>query len=232
VGFWSWLSGKGKRFTVADDVVWLSRNAKLQGLCDEIQRRLDEVPLVLVAAHFPATLDQAKAEIAKHNLPHLIHGSRLSAPDLGRYARQKDGPRIILVLAEALTPDEFPGPVDDALAAVPILVAERHFLRSKDEKILAFAASLDRPSRVTFHLSLEDPLMEAFVGQGIRELLGNLGMQESQPIANSLIARRIRSAQASLTKRVVDDRPAASAEEWLRLNLPGSADISTQSRSG
>jgi hypothetical protein len=224
VGFWSWLKGKEKRFSVNDDAVWLNQQAKCRGLCEATQKRLAESPLVLVVAHFSTTLDQVKAQIVAGNLPYLVHSGSLTPIRLASYEGHELKARMILVLADDLTPDEFPGPVVDGKPELPVLVAEHHFLRAMDEKILAFAASLGRRSRLTFHLSLEDPLIQAFVGQRMRDLLLSLGIQESRPVASPMIARSIKSAQAKLAKRVMGDRKAASAQEWLQLNMAGTTD--------
>jgi hypothetical protein len=220
MGLWSWLTGTKKRFSINDDTIWLNQQAKCRGLCDEIQKRLDESTLVLVVAYFCATLDQLKAEMGARGLPYLVHGGSLAPARLVSYESHHDPKaRILLVLADDLMADEFPEPAVDAKPELPVLVAEHHFLRPLDEKILTFAATLDRRSRITFHLSLEDPLIHGFISQRMRDLLKNLGMQESRPIANHMIARGVKSAQAQLARRLIGDHKAASPQEWLKLNV-------------
>src|SRR5262249_31004690 len=148
--------------------------AKCRGLYDEMQKLLGEAPLIVAVAHFPATLDQVRAEIGTHRLPYLVHSGRLTPAGLVRYTSQDPGPHIILVLSENLVAGEFPNAVVDAAPELLMLVAEHHFLPPLDERIIAFAATLDCRSRVTFHVSLEDPLIQAFVGQRMRDMLMNL----------------------------------------------------------
>jgi hypothetical protein len=221
VGFWTWLTGKEKRFSISDDVVWLNQQAKCRGLGEEMRKRLDGSSLALLVGHFSATLDQMKAEIEARSLPYLLHRGPLTPARLVSYQDHEAKAGIILVLSEDLMADDFPNPVAGVQSELPILVIERHFLRPLDERILTFAATLHRRSRLTFHMSLEDPLIQAFVGQRMLDLLRNLGMQESRPVASPVIGRSVKSAQAQLARRVVGDRKAASAQEWFQLNVAG-----------
>jgi hypothetical protein len=220
VGFWDWLRGRPSNVRIDDDAIWLSASAKLRGLSKQIQAPPEGTPLVLVVAHFPETLAQMKNQLGNDRVEHGDADRRFSPADVARIISQKNEPRILLVLAEVLIPDEFPGTVDADANEVSILVAERHFLRSHDQAIVTFATSMTRPCRVAFHLSLDDPLLRVFAGEWVRNLLSDLGMTESNPISSPMIARRIKSAQARLAKRAIDERKAASAQEWLQLNMP------------
>jgi hypothetical protein len=151
----------------------------------------------------------------------------LSPAELSGILSRSTGPRLFLVPAEVLAPDDFPGIVSEDSGEVRIVVGERHFLRSADEEIVRFAGSLNHPCRLAFHLSLDEPLMRLFVGDWVRNMLSGLGMTESNPISNPMITRRIKAAQAGLAKQVTDERKAASAQEWLRLNLPENAETSS-----
>jgi hypothetical protein len=215
MGFWDWLTRKPKGIEVSDRI-WLKQEAKFQGLCKEI----DTSPVTLAVAHFPDTLRRLRTELAQCNLAHRDHANRLSSADFLRAAQGDHPPSVILVQAEALVPDEFPPPAADETPPVSILVAERHFLRSHDERIVDFARGLGPRCRLSFHLSLEDPLMKVFVGEWVGQMLGNLGMTDARPIENAMIGRRIKDAQAKLAERVMDERSADSAEEWLRWNAP------------
>jgi hypothetical protein len=216
MGFWDWLTGK-KGIEVVDRI-WLNQDAKFHGLCKEIQERSQTSPLVLAAAHFPATLSRLRSEVARCNLAHRDQESRLSPADYLRAVEGGNPAPVVFVQADDLVPDEFPGPLDGDLPPVSIVVAERHFLRSHDERVVDFARSLGRRCRLSFHLSLEDPLMRIFVGEWVGQMLRNLGMTDSQPIESAMVGRRIKAAQAKLAERVVAEHKANSAEEWLQCN--------------
>jgi preprotein translocase subunit SecA len=222
MGFWSWLTGKPKGIELVDHI-WINQEAKFRGLCKEAQEKLPTAPLILVTAHFPSTLDQVRSVFAQRNLAHRDQESRLSPSDFLRAANGGNPAPVIVARADALAPDEFPNPLVDELPPFVILVAERHFLRSCDDRIVDFARSLGRRCRLSFHLSLEDPLMRVFVGEWVGQVLMKLGMTDSQAIESAMVGRRIKVAQAKLAKRVIEERKADSAEEWLQWNVPGQA---------
>lgn len=220
MGFWDWLLG-GPKTVEAADVIWLNREAKFRGIRQAVQARPEGSRVVLVVAHFPTTLAQVKEALGEQGLPFLGDQRRLSAADVLRHDNQGSGPRTLVALAEALLPEASPGPVDEGAGHVSILVAERHFLRTHDERIMAFAGELGKRCRVTFHLSLHDPLLRLFAGEWVEGVLGRLGAKEDEPIESVMVARRVKSAQGKFARQAAEERTAQSAEEWLELNAPG-----------
>ncbi len=220
MGLWDWLKGRPKSVEVVD-VVWMNQEAKFQGLCNQIQEQLSAIPMILVAAHFPTTLARLRQECELNDLSYVVQERRLSPADFLRAASLGNATPIMLVQADALIPDEFLNSGVDELASLAILVAERHFLRSSDDTIVNFALSLGRRCCLSFHVRLQDPLMQAFAGEWLGGVLSRLGMKDSDPIESAMVARRIRGIQASFAKRVADEQKADSAEEWLKLNVPG-----------
>jgi hypothetical protein len=216
MGLWDWLAPKPKPAAVAD-TVWLTPAAKLRGLCAAVRARRGSHPAVLLVAHFPATLAEVTAALDA-DATDAARPARLSRYDLTRLA-DRGGGQLVLTLAGALQQEEHPDPLDADRPPLAILVAERHPRPEPDDRVVAFANSLGCRSEVAFHTSLRDPLMRVFAGPWVEDLLRRLGANESEPIESAMIARRIRAAQEKLARQAVDDRPADSAEEWMRLNL-------------
>ena len=207
----------------AEDLIWLTPAAKLRAVVAQVQDRLDEDLFVLVLAHFPATLASVEQELSANGVPNEFLDGRLSRKNIVPLIDEDNRPKAILVLADSLAPDEFPMEINDTLEGLAILVAERHFLREKDEAIQSFARSLGRPCELVFHLSLHDPLISNFAGDWVKYVLMRLGLDESKAIESKLVAKGIKSAQANLSSGLLSDRAADSAEEWLRLNVPDMA---------
>lgn len=187
------------------DVFWITPRAKLSGFCNQVRERLND-------GHFRATLAQVEEGLTAAGVPNEFHDGRLSRREIGRQ-------KVILVLAASLASNDVPMEINATLDKLAILVAERHFLRAKDDAILSFARTLGRPSEVVFYLSLHDPLTKQFAGKWVESVLKRLGMDESEPIDSSMVARRIKGAQAKFSSGVFSDRRADSAEGWLRLNV-------------
>jgi hypothetical protein len=216
VAFWDWFRGRPKAVEVADDAIWLTAEAKFCRLCTQTGDGLRGAHFALVVAYFPQTLDRVREELGRQGVPHAAGPARLSTNDILRGAE----PRALLALAESLPVAPPADSVDDGGPVLPVLIAERHFLRAADERILDFARGLGRRCRVRFHLSLQDPLLRIFAGEWVGGLLTQLGMTEDKPLESPMVARRLRAAQDLVARRAVTDRAAASAEEWLALNVP------------
>jgi preprotein translocase subunit SecA len=215
MGFWDWLKGKPKTVMVSD-IIWMTPDAKFRGIGNELEESLAGASPILVVAHFAKTLAEIKQVCESRSLPHTVHNGPLPAATVRKGAEI----RITLVLAESLTSDEYPEPGDADSTPIRIVVGERHFLPANDERIEWFAASLGGPCQLRVHSSLRDPIVRAFAGDWIEQMLGNLGMTESEPIESRMLSRRIRAAQATFAKRALGDSRADSAEKWVELNVP------------
>jgi preprotein translocase subunit SecA len=88
---------------------------------------------------------------------------------------------LLLTLAQALLPDDFPSPGVEESEPLSSLVWERHFLRAHDDKIVAFARSLGRRCRARFHLSRKDPLMRVFAGEWVEGVLRTWAWKNQSP---------------------------------------------------
>jgi preprotein translocase subunit SecA len=207
----------------APDRIWLTPEAKFNGLVAQVQDRLDENQFVFVLAHFPATLARVEQGLSAAGVPNGFVDGRLTRNNLMSLIDQANGQRVLLVLADSLAFDEMPLEINDSVEEVTFVVAERHFLRQKDEAISCFARTLGRPCEVVFYLSLHDPMMKPFSGDWLDNVLHRLGMGKSKAIEGKMVARQIKSAQANLSSGLLSDRRANSAKEWLQLNVPDMA---------
>jgi preprotein translocase subunit SecA len=199
VGLFDFLRPKPSRVEVLPDVIWLTKAAKYAGLARELpasnKQRTHGDALILVA-HFDDCLGELK--------------TLLDSIDVG-------APATALLAADL--PSEFKVPPSlDESRLIDIVAAERHPSFDLDQSIVEFAKGLPCRSRVIHYLSLEDPLMRMFSGDGVLATLKKLGMKEDESIRSNMVARRIRAAQRQVAKRIRGDFPASSADEWLRLN--------------
>ncbi|MFY9253050.1 MAG: hypothetical protein WAO83_06330, partial [Fuerstiella sp.] len=85
--------------------------------------------------------------------------------------------------------------------------------------IMQFAEEIPCNCRLTYHLSLEDPLLKMFVTEFVQRILDSLEMTEEEAIQSSMISRRIK-AQQKIESTVLGNATAKSAAEWLKLNTP------------
>lgn len=215
MGFWTWLTGK-KSSVTATDRIWLTKAARWRGLCRELLEHLPSTEPSILLAHFPATLAEVQQELSRQGVPHRWVDHSISAKEINRLAGP-DG-LVHLGLVKQLQPDPFPDQHAERKGLIRILVAERHFLRECDEVIINFAAGLGEYCHVTYHCSLEDPLMKVFAGEWVKEALRRRGMDESAPLDSRMVAWHVRGAQGKFAARAGRRCDADSAEKWLQSN--------------
>jgi hypothetical protein len=187
------------RVQIGDDQIWLSHAARFRGIVREVASlATSDTDAILVVAHFANVLEvlQPIAETSLVTIPKLA------------------------VLAEELTPALAQRLSLDEQASVDLIVAERHPLPKLDEAIVTFAEKLACRSRIRYHLSLDDVVMQKFSGEWVRNTLKNLGMTDEESIQSKMVTRRIKAAQKKFEELVKENHAASSAEEWVRLNAP------------
>jgi hypothetical protein len=209
MGFWDWLRPKPN--AVEDsDLIWLTRTAKLAGLAVEVKAAGGPV---LVLAHFPETLRETKEALAAVGFTGETIDGPLTTAEYPRRAADRPPGSSFFALVSQLRPAEPKEPLGDE--PLSVFVAERHFLRTHDDRVKEFAAGVEWPVSITFFLSLDEPLMRMFAGEWVGEVLRKLGLKESEAIKSSMVQRRVAAAQAKFAKSVTVDEPADSAEAWL-----------------
>jgi hypothetical protein len=159
LGLFDWFQSEPpSSVTVLPDVIWLSKQAKFDGLTRAVSVALagPEPPDgVLLVGHFADTV----AELRK-----LVDDGRVSGP-------------IAVVSVDDLRGTAAGMSLDES-RTILFVVGERHPLRTHDEAIAEFAEGLPCHSRLVFHVSLDEPLMRVFAGEWVEGILKRLGMKE------------------------------------------------------
>jgi hypothetical protein len=208
---------KGPAFP-STDRVYATRQAKLAAIraaCLDSQQ-----PCLLVCPFEDeiSELCQLLAEAA------AARGLRLARVDdrggLGQFVDQAAaGSRSIGLVSGEVVVSEATMATAHVRAALAILVAERHPLRSRDDTVLSFAAECPPSTSVTYFCSLEDGLFERFGGSRVLEVVRRLGMPENEAIEHPWVSKSIEDAQRKVAQRVRGEVPARSCSEWLQSNL-------------
>jgi len=197
MGLLSFLFGGNKsNVECLPDRIWLTEQAREKGIAAGLQREAESPPAgLLLVAHFPDTLKRL------NELQTTIDAD------------------FDLRLASELTSDLTSLLAFDDRQYV-IQVAERHPLRSHDDRIIQFAKDVPCKCKVAFHMSLEDPLLKVFVSPSIEQMLRTLGMDENEAIESNMVNRRIAAVQKKLAASVFGDTEADNAHDWLKTNMP------------
>lgn len=180
------LFGKRKPPPAAD-CVWRSDAARLRGVVREAGGFVDDGSSVLVVALTSGALDrlaEALADCAPLRATSVFERDTLRA-------RLGQAGTVSVALPAALAPEAKP-PAGEV--RVEILVCGRHDRRAADDAIVRFAESIEAGGFVTFHLSLEDPLLAGQLGR-LAPILEQLGMTDDEPISHSFVSRSVEKLQ-------------------------------------
>ncbi len=101
-----------------------------------------------------------------------------------------------------------------------VMVLQRHPFRKNDDACTAALKLIPLHVRIGFFLSLDDPLLEVGVPEGVFEILQQMGMSHHQLVSSQMLTRRIQATQRRVAAVVTDLKPADSVQEWMDLNLP------------
>lgn len=202
MGFFDWLAGSPATLKVNDDVVWLSKQAKLAGIFAAVAKRItgnDKPAAVLLVAHFQDCYDELQQ---------------------AAQARELSSDLVIVTMADNLTSSAALASGLDASATLELVIGERHPHPRHDEPIKQFASSLPCRCCLTHHVSLEDASLKLYAGEWVQGVLKQLGMKDDQPVESPMVARRLAQARQKTASHAVGDLAAGSAEEWMKLNCP------------
>jgi hypothetical protein len=201
MGFFDSLFGSKRRtnIEVIPDRIWMTSDAKLAGIAREAAERTEsQTVAILLVAHFADVLAQLEPLASQRIL----------------------GPPCKAVLARDLDSELAASMNLDASATIDLIVGQRHPLPSVDDRLVEFADKLPCRCRISYHLSLDDPVMEIFAGEWVQSVLRKLGMSEDEAIQSRMVTRRIRQAQQKIEGKVIGTVDAQSAAEWLEKNFP------------
>ncbi len=88
-----------------------------------------------------------------------------------------------------------------ALGGLYIIGSERHESRRIDNQLRGRAGRQGDPGVSQFYISLDDSLMRLFAKEGMKEMLGKLGLNTGEPIHHRMLDSAIENAQKKVEER-------------------------------
>ncbi len=88
-----------------------------------------------------------------------------------------------------------------ALGGLYIIGSERHESRRIDNQLRGRSGRQGDPGTSQFYISLDDPLMRLFARDGLKEMIGKLGLKDGEPIHHKLLDSAIENAQKKVEER-------------------------------
>ena len=200
-----WRTGERKRA----DIVRIAKEAAVQ-----------QMQVVLVA-HFRETFTKYQGALQEAGIHARSFSSsidRLTAKSL--FVRPSAG-AVALFLASALpesaATEEAPA---DSDVRVQFIVVERYPLPTPDRRVEALADTVPHDTEIEFHGAFDEPLFRMFGAERLLHILDQLGVASDECISHAAVSKAVHNAQEKIAEKVLVESPAASVEEWMKLNIP------------
>ncbi|MBO8436979.1 MAG: preprotein translocase subunit SecA [Spirochaetes bacterium] len=88
-----------------------------------------------------------------------------------------------------------------ALGGLYIIGSERHESRRIDNQLRGRSGRQGDPGTSQFYIALDDPLMRLFAKEGLKEMIGKLGLKDGEPIHHKILDSAIENAQKRVEER-------------------------------
>ena len=198
-----------------DDKVWFDTQRKFAGICADIKELTSQSTNVLVLAHFPSTLNYVQQSLRAS----FITYESFSVADSSLLCSANSGGKVWTGLASAFLPTTSQIGTNSQTNSLQIVVAEHHPISGKDRSLVDSAERLSCGPLISFHISLDDPLMKHFAGDKLTTMMKRMGADENDPISHPFVTNAIQNAQEKIEKQVPRAVATESMDDWFRFNL-------------
>ena len=193
----------------------MSAPARDGGVCADLRPVLAAGGRVLIVYHFPDTFESLKARLDDMRVPWAQYQGDISGL-LGKATAE-----AIVVASTELMPAANPPAQRDATRPVTLFVVGMHPILRGEERVDLFAEHLPFAVTIVRHIAIDEAPMRIFAGELTVSMLKMLGMKDEEAISDPRITAAVRRAQERIEKKQMNDRPARSAGEWMRVNCGG-----------
>lgn len=216
MGFFNWIfGGEDRLLSQLPDRVWMSRADMYREFPNELQPSSGERCLRLLVTHFPRTRDQIR-----ETLHSTLDFREVKSPGEWSSASRPtaDCPAPIVLLSADLIQGIGLPTLPTGLEMLKIFICERHFLREKDDAIVAFGERFACPGQITFHVTLDDPLLRVFASESVIAFLRS-SAGDKPWLESKMVSKSIKKAQCRLQARMISNESADGPQEWLAKNV-------------
>ncbi|MFW6013207.1 MAG: preprotein translocase subunit SecA, partial [Candidatus Bipolaricaulota bacterium] len=178
------------------DVIFKTREAKFEGIVDEIEKLHEKGRPVLVGTNAIEKSERLSKMLTKRSLNHEVLNAKQHAreAEIIKGAGQRGAITIATNMAGRGT-DIVLGEGVAEVGGLHVLGVQRHESRRIDNQLRGRAGRQGDPGSSQFYLSLEDELLRIFGGERLDSVMEKVGMEEGQAIEHQLLTKTIRRAQ-------------------------------------
>ena len=189
------------------DLIYATTEGKYKAVGDDIAERHQKGQPVLVGTVAIETSEIISNYLTKKGIRHSVLNAKNHAheAEIILNAGQKGAVTIATNMAGRGTDIKLGEGVVEA-GGLAVLGTERHESRRIDNQLRGRSGRQGDPGVTQFYLSLEDDLMRRFGSDAMRNMMGKLGMDDSQPLQSRMVTRSVESAQKRVEGNNFDAR--------------------------
>lgn len=178
------------------DLIFRTQREKFNAIISSIKELHEKEQPVLVGTISIETSEYLSSLLKKERIPHNVLNAKYQAQEAQIIAQAGQRGKVTIATNMAGRGTDIvlgEGIVD--LGGLHILGTERHESRRIDNQLRGRSGRQGDPGSSRFYLSLEDNLMRIFGSERLSSLMQKLGMEEGEPIENSMVTKAIENAQ-------------------------------------
>lgn len=189
------------------DLIYATTEGKYKAVSEDIIERHKKGQPVLVGTVAIETSEIISAYLTKKGIKHSVLNAKNHAheAEIILDAGQKGAVTIATNMAGRGTDIKLGEGVIEA-GGLAVIGTERHESRRIDNQLRGRSGRQGDPGVTQFYLSLEDDLMRRFGSDSMRNMMGKLGMDDSQPLQSRMVTRSVESAQKRVEGNNFDAR--------------------------
>ena len=189
------------------DLIYATTEGKYKAVSEDIIERHKKGRPVLVGTVAIETSEIISAYLTKKGIKHSVLNAKNHAheAEIILDAGQKGAVTIATNMAGRGTDIKLGEGVIEA-GGLAVIGTERHESRRIDNQLRGRSGRQGDPGVTQFYLSLEDDLMRRFGSDSMRNMMGKLGMDDSQPLQSRMVTRSVESAQKRVEGNNFDAR--------------------------
>ncbi|MBU9673585.1 preprotein translocase subunit SecA [Planococcus sp. CP5-4] len=189
------------------DLIYATTEGKYKAVSEDIIERHKNGQPVLVGTVAIETSEIISEYLTKKGIKHSVLNAKNHAheAEIILDAGQKGAVTIATNMAGRGTDIKLGEGVIEA-GGLAVIGTERHESRRIDNQLRGRSGRQGDPGVTQFYLSLEDDLMRRFGSDAMRNMMGKLGMDDSQPLQSRMVTRSVESAQKRVEGNNFDAR--------------------------
>ena len=189
------------------DLIYSTTAGKYKAVGEDIAERHKKGQPVLVGTVAIETSEIISDYLSKKGIKHSVLNAKNHAheADIILNAGQKGAVTIATNMAGRGTDIKLGEGVVE-VGGLAVIGTERHESRRIDNQLRGRSGRQGDPGVTQFYLSLEDDLMRRFGSDAMRNMMGKLGMDDSQPLQSRMVTRSVESAQKRVEGNNFDAR--------------------------